>query len=119
VKIDNLYGGMLYKNAATKDIFEPLLPYGFYVSYGGYFDQSNIQSYADKGYNTAHPVPTFSDNLTTIFDYADTINLLWQYDMRGDYQNLTSVAEQVASVKDHPSLLSWYTADEPGIFYCY
>ncbi|RDW85711.1 hypothetical protein BP5796_04036 [Coleophoma crateriformis] len=114
-KIDNLYGGMLFKNNATGYEFQPLLAFGFYTSYGGYLELSldNVQAYADMGFNTIHPIPTFSPNLSTIFDYADQINLLWQYDMRNTYQNLTSVAEQVSEVMDHSSLFAYYTADEP------
>lgn len=116
-KIDNLNGGMLFKNNATGKQFEPLLPFGFYADYSGYLalKLENVKAYHDQGFNVIHPVTSFmdSDNLTTILDYMDEINLLWQYDMRGSYQNLTSVAEQVALAKDHTSLLAYYTADEP------
>ncbi|KAL3422015.1 hypothetical protein PVAG01_06171 [Phlyctema vagabunda] len=114
-KIDNLYGGMLFKNNVTNNEFIPLLAYGFYTNYGGYLDLSleNVQLYVDMGFNAIHPIPSFSPNLTRIFDYADEVNLLWQYDMRGTYQNLTSVAEQVMLVKDYTSLFAYYTADEP------
>lgn len=37
----------------------------------------------------------------------------YQYDMRGSYLNVTSVAEQIPLVKDRSGFLSWYTADEP------
>lgn len=43
----------------------------------------------------------------------DEVNLWYQYDMRGSYLNLTSVASQIPLVKDRSSFLSWYTADEP------
>lgn len=43
----------------------------------------------------------------------DEVGLWYQYDMRGSYLNLTSVAEQIPLVKDRSSFLSWYTADEP------
>ena len=93
----------------------PFFAFGFYTSYGGYLETSleNVQAYYDLGYSAIHPIPTFSDNLTTVLDYMDELNLLFQYDMRGTYMNLTSVAEQVNAVKDYSSLLAWYTADEP------
>jgi hypothetical protein len=114
-KIDNLNGNLLYKNNVTNNTFVPFFAFGFYTSYGGYLETSleNVQAYYDLGYSAIHPIPTFSDNLTTILDYMDELNLMFQYDMRGTYTNLTSVAEQVNAVKDHSSLLAWYTADEP------
>lgn len=42
----------------------------------------------------------------------DSVDLWYQYDMRGSYLNLSSVAEQIPLVKDRSNLLSWYTADE-------
>lgn len=114
-KIDNLNGNLWYKNNATNNKFVPFFAFGFYTSYGGYLETSleNVQAYYDLGYSAIHPIPTFSDNLTTILDYMDELNLMFQYDMRGTYTNLSSVAEQVHAVKDHSSLLAWYTADEP------
>lgn len=115
VKIDNLNGNLLYKNNATNSTFVPFFSFGFYTSYGGYLETSleNVKAYYDLGYSAIHPIPTFSDNLTTILNYMDELNLMFQYDMRGTYLNLSSVAEQVTAVKDHSSLLAWYTADEP------
>ncbi|PCG92799.1 Hypothetical protein PENO1_086810 [Penicillium occitanis (nom. inval.)] len=114
-KIDNLNGNLLYKNNATNDTFVPFFAFGFYTSYGGYLETSleNVQAYYNLGYSAIHPIPTFSDNLTTILDYMDELNLMFQYDMRGTYTNLTSVVEQVNAIKDYSSLLAWYTADEP------
>lgn len=114
-KIDNLNGNLLYKNNVTSNKFVPFFAFGFYTSYGGYLETSleNVQAYYDLGYSAIHPIPTFSDNLTTILDYMDELNLMFQYDMRGTYTNLSSVAEQVNAVKDYSSLLAWYTADEP------
>ncbi|GAM33624.1 hypothetical protein TCE0_011f00663 [Talaromyces pinophilus] len=114
-KIDNLNGNLLYKNNATNDTFVPFFAFGFYTSYGGYLETSleNVQAYYNLGYSAIHPIPTFSDNLTTILDYMDELNLMFQYDMRGTYTNLTSVVEQVNAIKDYSALLAWYTADEP------
>ncbi|OKL57925.1 hypothetical protein UA08_06437 [Talaromyces atroroseus] len=114
-KIDNLNGGLLFKNNATNFEFVPFFAFGFYTNYGGYLELSleNVKAYYDLGYTAIHPIPSFSANLTTILDYLDELNLLFQYDMRGTYTNLTSVAEQVTMVKDYSSLLVYYTADEP------
>jgi hypothetical protein len=114
-KIDNLNGGFLFANNVSNFAFEPFLMYGFYTDYGGYLDLSfsNIQAYFDLGYTVVHPIPTFSDNLTSILDYLDEINLEFQYDMRGSYTNLTSVQQQVEMVQNYSSLFAYYTADEP------
>lgn len=114
-KIDNLNGGLWYKNNVTNNEFIPFFAFGFYTDYGGYLELSleNVKAYYDLGYSAIHPIPSFSANLTTILDYLDELNLMFQYDMRGTYTNLTSVAEQVSMVKDYSALLAYYTADEP------
>ena len=114
-KVDNLNGGLLFRNNATNSQFTPVFPFGFYTDYGGYLELSleNVQAYADYGFNTIHPIASYSPNVTTILSYMDSIDLLFQYDMRGTYQNLTSVTQQVNMVKDYSALLLYYTADEP------
>jgi hypothetical protein len=115
VKVDYLYGSLLYRNGFTNGSFSYLFPYGFYGNYDGYFNVSaNIEAYRARSFNALNPVTSFVDSdMTSQIDTMDAVNLLWQYDMRGSFMNLTSVAEQVPLVKDHPSLLTWYTADEP------
>ncbi|KAH8703176.1 hypothetical protein BGW36DRAFT_354607 [Talaromyces proteolyticus] len=114
-KIDNLNGGLLFSNNASNYEFIPFLAFGFYTSWGGYLELSleNVKTYYDLGYSAIHPVASYSSNASLIFDYLDELNLPFQYDMRGTYTNLTSVAEQVTMAKDYSSLLAWYTADEP------
>ena len=116
VKIDNLYGGVLVANEATNYSYERFLPFGFYTSCSGYLNYSiaNISAYKDLGFNAINPVCALPDgDLTGMFDVLDRSNIWYQYDMRGSYLNLTSVAEQINLMKDRPALLSWYTADEP------
>lgn len=115
VKVDYLYGSLLYRNSFTNGSFSYVFPYGFYGNYDGYFNASaNIEAYRARSFNALNPVTSFVDSdMTSQIDTMDAVNLLWQYDMRGSFMNLTSVAEQVPLVKDHPSLLTWYTADEP------
>ncbi|KFA81816.1 hypothetical protein S40288_11589 [Stachybotrys chartarum IBT 40288] len=115
VKVDYLYGSLLYRNSFTNGSFSYVFPYGFYGNYDGYFrENDNIVAYSNRGFNGLHPVTSFVDSdMTSQINTMDAENLLWQYDMRHSYRNLTSVAEQVPLVKDHPSLLTWYTADEP------
>ncbi|PVH92821.1 hypothetical protein DM02DRAFT_575216 [Periconia macrospinosa] len=116
VKIDNLYGSLLYRNPTTNGIFVPVFPYGFYGDYSGYFNKSasNVEKYASQGYNVVNVVSSFADDdMSATIETMDRLNLFLQYDMRGSYKNLSSVAWQMPLVKDHPSLLTWYTADEP------
>ncbi|KAK2609608.1 hypothetical protein N8I77_003103 [Diaporthe amygdali] len=115
VKVDRLYGSLLYRNDATGGEFKPVFPYGYYGSYSGYFnDTTKIAAFEAAGFNAVNPVADFADiNMTDSIDAMDQVNLLFQYDMRNSFQNLTSVAEQIPLVKDHPSLLTYYTADEP------
>ena len=116
VKVDNLYGGMLVANNATKYGFEPLLPFGFYTSCSGYLNYSlaNVSAYKALGFNAINPVCAFTDgNIGFLFDWMDEVNLWYQYDMRGSYLNLTQVEQQIPLVKDRSNLLHYYTADEP------
>ncbi|KAK4503869.1 hypothetical protein PRZ48_004784 [Zasmidium cellare] len=116
VKIDNLHGGMLVANNVTNYSFEPIVPFGFYTSCSGYLNYSlaNVTAYKDMGFNAINPVCAFTDgDLGYLFDWMDSVNLWYQYDMRGSFLNLSSVAEQIPLVKDRSNLLSWYTADEP------
>nr|POF07694.1 hypothetical protein CFP56_70596 [Quercus suber] len=116
VKVDNLYGGLLVANNVTSYAFQPLLPFGFYTSCSSYLNYSlaNVTAYKELGFNAINPVCAFTDgDLGYLFDWLDTTNLWYQYDMRGTYLNLSSVADQVPLVKDRSSFLSWYTADEP------
>jgi hypothetical protein len=39
--------------------------------------------------------------------------LLFQFDVRWDYTNLTLMSEIVTTYSSHPSILLWYTGDEP------
>ncbi|KAI0481193.1 hypothetical protein GGR56DRAFT_688754 [Xylariaceae sp. FL0804] len=116
VKVDRLNGGLLVANNATGYAFAPLLPFGFYTSCSGYlqYSQANVSAYRALGFNAINPVCAFTDgDIGYLFDWMDEDDLWYQYDMRGSYLNLTSVAEQVPLVKDRSNLLSWYTADEP------
>lgn len=115
VKIDRLYGSILYSSNNTAGAFKPYFPYGYYGSYGGYFNASGTPTtFANDGFNALNLVSDFADgDMTYTLDEMDGVDLMLQYDMRNSYQNLTSVAEQIPLVKDHPSLLTYYTADEP------
>ncbi|GAD96679.1 conserved hypothetical protein [Paecilomyces variotii No. 5] len=117
-KLDRLYGGLLVKNEHTD--WEPILPYSFYVSWGGWLEKSldNVQYFKDQGYNIVHIIPNGGQpfnftELNIFLDKCDEIGLWIMYDMRWTYQNATSVEEQVNMLKSRKSMLLWYTGDEP------
>lgn len=115
VKVDRLYGSILYRSNNTAGTFKSYFPYGYYGSYDGYFNITGTPTtFANDGFNALNIVSDFADgDMTYTLDEMDGTDLMLQYDMRNSYQNLTSVAEQLPRVKDHPSLLTYYTADEP------
>ncbi|KAL1852956.1 hypothetical protein Plec18170_005538 [Paecilomyces lecythidis] len=117
-KLDSLYGGLLVENEHT--VWEPILPYSFYVSWGGWLEKSldNVQYFKDQGYNIVHIIPNGGQpfnftELNIFLDKCDEIGLWIMYDMRWTYQNATSVGEQVNMLKSRKSMLLWYTGDEP------
>lgn len=118
-KVDSLYGGLLvqnYMNGSTA--WSSLLPYSYFTTLE---NAPNPQTFIAQGYNMIHLVPDagFPNqpfNLTalnTFLNQCDRAGLWVMYDMRWTYQNLTSVAMQVALIRTHKSLLLWSTADQP------
>ena len=113
-KLDNLHGGMLFKNTASNGKFEPLLGYGFYASYDGFLgknDTSVIQKYADWGLNAMTPLTQYPQSADA-FAYMDKINLKYQYDLREGYMNLTWVEQNVRATRDNEAIFSYWSADE-------
>lgn len=120
-RLDSLTDAIMYSANAAKS-WTPVFPYAFYTSWSdalqGQPDTVNMMK--DAGYNMIHaiPDPDYADGfdpaqLDQYLTRSDEVGMLIMYDMRGTYQNASSVARQLALVKDHPSLLLWYTADEP------
>ncbi|KAM0751480.1 hypothetical protein T439DRAFT_347353 [Meredithblackwellia eburnea MCA 4105] len=116
VKMDKRTGAMLVPNGTES--WEPFFPLGFFTAFGGYLD-SNLAYLDDlkaKGVNTVHPIPPFDNTsaLDLMLDKMQTMSGMYlMYDMRFTYTNLTSVKEEVDSIKSRPNLLLWYTGDEP------
>lgn len=116
VKVDNLHGGILTANNASRFTFEPLFPFGFYTGCSNYLNYgvANVSAYKDLGLNAINPGCSFaSEDMSFLFDWLDNVGLWYQYNMRWSYSNLTSVKEQIPHIKERPNFLSWYTADEP------
>lgn len=116
-KLDNLYGALQTQDYLSNSTeWDALLPYTYYVSWGGWLENStsNLDTFKAYGYNVLHAVPTFDlDEFEKFFSYCDQIGLWVMYDMRHTYKNLTALTEEVERFKHHPSLLLWYTSDEP------
>jgi hypothetical protein len=53
------------------------------------------------------------DEFEPYLQRADELGLFFQYDVRWDYTNLTTMVDQVTRLQSHPSILLWYTGDEP------
>lgn len=87
-RIDNLKHGIYWKNAASNDVFEPLLAYEYYASFDVFLGADNstalIDDYAAYGLTGMTPL-----------DYKNSINLPWIEDLRGSYRNLNWVQEKI------------------------
>ncbi|KZT00619.1 uncharacterized protein LAESUDRAFT_533884 [Laetiporus sulphureus 93-53] len=118
VKMDLRTGVLLAKPATGEGgDYETVFPVGFYTAFGDYLatNLSRIDEAKEQGFSIIHPIPTY-DNLTQLQEVItrmEEVGIYLMYDMRWTYTNLTSIAEQVNMVKNSPSLLLWYTGDEP------
>lgn len=86
-----------------------------------YANLSTLDEFASMGYNVIHIAPT-GDLSNVPFPWAefepylnraDELGLYFQYDPRWSYTNLTEMINQVTHMRTHPSMLLWYTGDEP------
>ncbi|KAF2186565.1 hypothetical protein K469DRAFT_663520 [Zopfia rhizophila CBS 207.26] len=125
-RIDRLYGGIQVSSSLTKTIWKPIFPYSFYTSWDWISSTindasatKNLYTFRSNGYNIIHPIPPGGSdpfNRTTFEQFlkiCDELELYVMYDMRHTYQNLTSISNQLSILQSHPSLLLYYTADEP------
>jgi hypothetical protein len=125
-RIDHATGALEVKSALTNQTWKPIFPYSFYTSWDWIASTinnssatKNLTTFRDLGYNIIHPVPPggsdpFNHTLLEAFlTICDSLELYVMYDMRHTYQNHTSISAQLAPLQSHPSLLLYYTADEP------
>lgn len=135
-RIDRLNGGIHVSSSLTNGTWTPVLPMGFYTRWDWItwlVDPGNnpkpndvasnattsLQQYKDRGYNLIHPVPPggWASFDTDIFEkfltICDSLDLYVMYDMRHTYLNLSSISYQLPRLQSHPSLLLYYTGDEP------
>ncbi|KAI1421263.1 hypothetical protein F5Y12DRAFT_36936 [Xylaria sp. FL1777] len=117
-KIDNVRGGLLFKNPRTGNEFVPLLPYGYYGLYNGSNDTAAsdefVRDYTSggKGLNAIISLAGFADT-NPVYDSMDGQGLHFMFDLRGSYKNLTDTEQRVNTIKHHTSLFAYWTADEP------
>ncbi|KAK6067142.1 hypothetical protein SCUP515_10346 [Seiridium cupressi] len=117
-KIDNLNGGLLFKSPDIDNVFQPLLPYGYYGLYNGsnssVASDDFVQNYTSggKGLNAIISLAGFDDS-SPVYTSMDQQSLRFMYDLRGSYRNLTIVEQHVTAVRDHTSIFAYWTADEP------
>ena len=113
-RLENLHGGLFVRNSKTKGKFEPLLPYGFYSSGENFLceadAQDTVRKYADLGLNSLVPLTPIFDS-RPVFELFDELDLKFMYDLRGYFQNITAVKEQVSAIKDFDALYSYWGAD--------
>ncbi|KAI1823012.1 hypothetical protein F4861DRAFT_550197 [Xylaria intraflava] len=117
-KIDNLKGGLLFKNAQTGQEFVPLLPYGYYGTYNGSnstaASEDFVRNYTSDGtgLNAIISLASYADT-NPVYDSMDAKGLRFMFDLRGSYKNLTDTAQRVNTIKNHTSLFGYWTGDEP------
>ena len=114
-RIDNLLGGMWFRNTKSGQKFEPLFPYGFYSSYDGFLrnkNHSEIQHYTNWGLNAITPLTIYNDSAAE-FEFMDSINLKFMYNLRERYKNLTEVHENVVVARDAEAIFAYWSTDEP------
>ena len=93
------------------------------VQWGDYWNSSvdTLNDFASRGYNVIHIVATGDlgntpfpwDEFEPYLERADELGLYFQYDVRWDPSDLSNMIELVGRMKTHPSMLLWYTGDEP------
>ncbi|CAN8100738.1 unnamed protein product [Discula destructiva] len=93
-----------------------------YVQWSLYWD-ANVTTLDDfsSSYNMIHIVPTGTlgdapfpwAQFQPYLDRAAELGIWLQYDVLWTPDNLTSMTEQVTTLRSHPSILSWYQSDEP------
>lgn len=135
-RLDRLNGGIHVSSSLTNGAWKSVLPMGFYTRWdwiSWLIDPDNnpepgdlasnetksLKEYKDRGYNLIHPVPpggwaSFDTDLFEKFlTTCDELELYVMYDMRHTYLNLSSISYQLPHLQAHPSLLLYYTGDEP------
>ncbi|KAG1757074.1 hypothetical protein EDB19DRAFT_1932603 [Suillus lakei] len=115
-KTDLRTGALWVRPASGKGgAFAPFIPQGFYINFDQYLATNLTMIDQLKADGFLHPIPPY-DNLTIwqqVINKTVSAGMYIVYDMRSNYQNLTTVAQQVNTYASIPNLLNWETAHEP------
>ncbi|KAL7795369.1 hypothetical protein V8C37DRAFT_414731 [Trichoderma ceciliae] len=117
-RIDNLSGGLYFRNSTPGIDFEPFLPYGFHAPCEGFLcDGANaipkLKAYHDRRIKAMVPMMSISAASRPVFDYMNSVDLRFMYDLRHSYRNLTAVKEQIEAIRDSDALYAYWGFDEP------
>ncbi|RXK41135.1 hypothetical protein M231_01538 [Tremella mesenterica] len=116
VKVDRHSGALMVEE---EDRWEKIFPFGWYDPYLTNIER--LDRAKRQGMNMIHPVPPvphYAPNndwtvTSTYMAHAEILGLGVMYDMRHSLTDLGSVKDQVERFRSSPSLLVWYTSDEP------
>ncbi|KAJ4306443.1 hypothetical protein N0V88_001244 [Collariella sp. IMI 366227] len=103
-RIDNLNGGLWFRNAFSNHTFTPFFPYGFYASYDGFLRNNNtadVDAYASLSLNAMVPLTTFPTS-TTLLNHLSHINLPFIYSSATSPTNHTTITTQILLARTSP-----------------
>lgn len=115
-RIDNLHGGLYFRNPSTNHTFAPLLPYGFYASHDNFLRLNQpplIDAYSALGLNAMVPLTTFADSPEILTYISTQTPIRLMYSLRDGYKNLSYVRDNVLAARNAESLFAYWSADEP------
>jgi hypothetical protein len=125
-RIDRHHGGLQVRSSLSNHTWKNIYPVSFYTSWDWISSTiinasapKNLSTFRSLGFNIIHPVPPGGTDpfdpvlFDTFLTICDELELYIMYDMRHTYQNTTSITTQLSRLQSHPSLLLYYTADEP------
>lgn len=120
VKIDNLTRSLIVDGL-------PFIPFGFYTYYP--LKEGVMDGEVVRGFNLFSPYhggPHEREKHAPIMAYLDrcaeigmrvNYHLMWPYQSEMSDAQMALLRSEIETVRDHPALLSWYIADEPGLEY--
>ncbi|MBM3473531.1 MAG: hypothetical protein FJX75_09700, partial [Armatimonadetes bacterium] len=118
VKIDNVSRSLIADGL-------PFVPFGFYTYYP--LKEGVMDGEVGRGFTLFSPYhggPHEGEKHQPILAYLDrcaqigmkvNYHLMWPYHRDLTDEVMAQVRAEIEAVRDHPALLSWYIADEPGL----
>ena len=118
VKIDNISRSLIVDGL-------PFVPFGFYTYYPlkeGVMDEEVVRGF--NLFSPYHGGPHSAEDQQAILSYLDrcaaigmkvNYHLMWSNKREVTEDDWARLRAEIETVRDHPALLSWYIADEPGV----